>query len=171
MKDNAKFKPPPFLYPTNKPIAPFRLWCLDTMVGLRPPSPTGATDVILAVDPFTKWVEARELSTLNSHNTTVFLHNEIVCRYGHPHGIRSDRGTEFSGEFREYLKRHGIVHSLISTRNPRANGQVERYVAIFKAGMRRFLDSCPGGRWWEFIADVARGVRLQPTKATGYSPY
>lgn len=94
-QEMARFKPPPYLFPTNKPNAPFRLWCIDTIVGLRPPSPSGATDIVLAVDPFSKWVEAREVPVLNSHSTMVFFHTEVVCRYGVPFGVRSDQGTEY----------------------------------------------------------------------------
>lgn len=44
-------------------------------------------------------------------------------------------------------------------------------MATFKAGFRKFMAACPGGRWWEFIGDVARGIRVTPTLATGYSPF
>lgn len=40
-----------------------------------------------------------------------------------------------------------------------------------KQGLRTFLTACPGGRWWEFLGDVARGLRAIPARATGYSPF
>ena len=53
-KESARFRPPPYLHPAEKSAAPFRVWCLDTAVKFTPPAPDGATDVVLAVDPFSK---------------------------------------------------------------------------------------------------------------------
>lgn len=35
----------------------------------------------------------------------------------------------------------------------------------------RFLAFCPDGKWWEFLGDVARGLRVIPTRATGFAPF
>jgi hypothetical protein len=78
--------------------------------------------MIVAVDPFTKWVEAGPVPHLNSHETATWFHREIVCRYGLPAAVRTDRGTEYQGEFEDYLHTYGIKHRLIATMNPRANG-------------------------------------------------
>ncbi|XP_043498670.1 uncharacterized protein LOC122521973 [Polistes fuscatus] len=60
--------------------------------------------------------------------------SEVVMRlrkqaaiFGNPRRIISDRGTAFtSAEFKNYCTEERIVHSLITTGVPRANGQVER---------------------------------------------
>ncbi len=89
-KEAAKFHPPPYLHPTEKSAAPFRVWCLDSAVNFTPPAPDGATDVILAVDPFSKWVEIGTVPTLNSHEVAEWFHREVVCRYGVPARVRTD---------------------------------------------------------------------------------
>ena len=53
--------------------------------------------MIVAVDPFSKWVEAGELPDHRSATIAAWVHREIVCRYGVPALIRTDRGTEFAG--------------------------------------------------------------------------
>ena len=40
-----------------------------------------------------------------------------------------------------------------------------------KAGIRTFLGACEGGRWWECLGDVARGLRTIPARSTGFSPH
>lgn len=125
-REGALFKPPPYLYPTERPFGPFRLWCVDTIVRLTPSAPDGSQDVVVAVDPFTRWVEVGRVPNLDSHQTALWFHEQIVCRYGVPVVVRSDRGTEYRGEFDAYLRRQGIQHRLISTAHPRANGLVER---------------------------------------------
>ena len=59
--------------------------------------------MIVAVCPTSKWVEAGELEGRKSASVTTWVHRELVCRYGVPVGIRTDRGTEFAGEFDDYL--------------------------------------------------------------------
>ena len=79
-------------------------------------------DIILAIDPFTKWVEIGTVPTLNSHEVAEWFHREVVCRYGVPARVQTDKGREYCGEFDRYLRSNGIGHSLIATNNPRANG-------------------------------------------------
>lgn len=85
--------------------------------------------------------------------------------------VRTDRGTEYAGRFAGYCKSEGIVQRLISTMNPRANGQVERMVRVVKEGIRRMTAFSPDMRWWEVLPDIARGMRVLPNRATGYAPF
>ena len=85
-------------------------------------APGGAKDVIVVIDCFTKWVEVGILPTLDSHATAAWFHSTIVCCYGAPGIMRSDRGGEYMGKFDAYMVRLGISHRIIATRDPRANG-------------------------------------------------
>ena len=67
--------------------------------------------------------------------------------------------------------KEGIKQRLIATMNPRSNGQVERYNAVIKAGIRKFSSACPDGCWWEFLQDIARSCRILPSASTGVAPY
>ena len=103
--ERAHFPKPPYLYPADKGAWPLCLWSIDCIVRLRPPRPSdGADSVIVAVDPFSKWVEAKVVANLQSSTTMTFLHEEIVCRYGLPQSIRRDQGPEFEGRFSDYCK-------------------------------------------------------------------
>ena len=73
-------------------------------MGLTPVSPGGGKDVIVAVDPFTRWVEIGILATLNSMHTAHWFHEQIICRYGVPAAVRTDKGTEYQGMFDTYLR-------------------------------------------------------------------
>lgn len=167
----ARFLEPPYLHTTERGAAPFRIWAVDTVVKLTPAAPDGAQDVIVGVDPFTRWVEIGKLPHLTSHETAVWFHEAIVCRYGMPALVRTDRGPEYRGAFDRYLRENGVAHRLISTSHPRANGLVERQNRVVKATLRKFLAHCPGGRWWEVLGDVARAIRTLPTRTTKVSPY
>ena len=106
--DRRDFWPPPILSPTRKGSLPLTWWAIDLVTHMGDPP-----YMIVAVDPFSKWVEAGELPDRRSATIAAWVHREIVCRYGVPALIRTDRGTEFAGEFAKYLSDLGIYHALI----------------------------------------------------------
>ena len=170
-KEGAKFLSPPYLIPTPKGREPFEIVAVDTIVALKPAAPDGATSVILCVDTCSRFVLAGRLANLDSYHTAAWFNDQVVGVFGMPAVVRSDRGPEYRGAFDKYLREAGVEHRLISTMHPRANGIVERQVRSVKAGLRRFFAACPGGRWWEGLADVVRGLNVIPVRATGLSPY
>ena len=46
--------------------------------------------LIIAIDYFTKWVEAELVTTITEANITSFVWKNIICRFGVPHVIISD---------------------------------------------------------------------------------
>ena len=94
-KELARFLEPPYLHVTERGAAPFRIWAIDTIVKLTPAAPDGSQNILVAIDPFTRWVEIGRIPHLNSHEAIVWFHENITCRYGLPYMVRSDRGTEF----------------------------------------------------------------------------
>jgi hypothetical protein len=104
----SKFKDPPHLHPHHKANRPFHTWCVDLMTNLTPAGPNGEVHAIVAVDPFTKWVELGAISDKSSATVTSWFHREITCRFGTPAIVRVDQGTEFMGAFKDYLDGLGI---------------------------------------------------------------
>ena len=98
-KETARFKKPPYLHPTEKGAQPLSIWCLDCAVNLTPAAPCGGTSVIVAIDPFSKFVEMGILPAHNSQEVARWVHEQIVCRYGQPIRFCTDKGTEFMGAF------------------------------------------------------------------------
>ncbi|GKV01654.1 hypothetical protein SLEP1_g14191 [Rubroshorea leprosula] len=71
---------------------PFAQWGLD-LLGPFIKGVGGVTHLIVGVDYFTKWVEARPLSSLTSKKVEDFVFSSIICRYGIPNQIVADNGT------------------------------------------------------------------------------
>jgi hypothetical protein len=104
---------------------PFAVWGLD-MVGPFKTAPGGLTHLLVAVDKFTKWIEAKPIKKLDGSSTIKFF-NEIITRYGVPHSIITDNGTNFAkGVFADYCGQKGIRLDLASVAHPQSNGQVEK---------------------------------------------
>jgi transposase InsO family protein len=82
--------------------------------------------MLVAVDKFTKWVEAAPVTTQNSTAAINFI-KLIVFRFGVPHIIITDNGTNFkSKEFKNYCESMGIKMKFASVAHPKTNGQVEK---------------------------------------------
>ena len=81
-----------------------------------------------AVDLNTRWQFSYASKSKTSKNTVEFIHKlESVFPYkGNIHTIQTDNGSEYLGEFDEYLKKKQIKHLFIYPGCPRINGYIER---------------------------------------------
>ena len=61
------------------------------MVGPLRTGRSGFTHVLVAVDKFTKWIEAKPIKSLEASTTVSFV-RELIFRYGVPHSIITDNG-------------------------------------------------------------------------------
>ncbi|KAK1697896.1 hypothetical protein QYE76_014593 [Lolium multiflorum] len=78
------------------------------MVGKYKTAPGGYTHLLVAVDKFTKWVEAKPIKKCDGKTATKFL-RELIYRYGYPHSIITDNGTNFAkGEMADFCEEKGI---------------------------------------------------------------
>jgi hypothetical protein len=84
-------------------------WPFAQWVGkLHKSWPAGHIYMLVAVDKFTKWVEAAPVTTQDSTAAINFI-KSIVFRFGVPHNIITDNGTNFtSKEFKNYCESMGI---------------------------------------------------------------
>ena len=126
--------------------------------------------MMVCVCACTKWVEAVPLRDRSSLTLAYAFHDQVANRYGIPVVVRTDRGTEYQGEFRHYLSALGVVQAVISTAHPRSNGLVERYNRCIKEGLRKMLMMFPQSTWLDHLSDILAGLRMLPTHL-GVSPY
>src|SRR3954467_8144623 len=78
------------------------------MVGPFMTARGGMTHFHVAIDKFTKWIEARPIKKLEGPTAVRFV-ADIVCRYGVPNSIITDNGTNFAkGALARYASEYGI---------------------------------------------------------------
>src|SRR4051812_9883320 len=84
------------------PLAwPFAIWGLD-MIGPLKTGKYGFTHILVVVDKFTKWIEAKPIKSLDSATTISFIQG-IIHRFGVLHDIITDNGSNFnSAEFKDF---------------------------------------------------------------------
>ena len=106
-------------------VWPFAVWGLD-MVGPFKTGTSGFTHLLVAVDKFTKWIEAKPIKNLGAGTTVSFI-KELIFRYGGPHNIITYNGSNFdSDEFMEFCASQGTRVDYASVAHPQSNGQAER---------------------------------------------
>ena len=68
----------------------------------------------VAVEYFSKWIEAKPLARITSATVQKFFWQNIVCRFGVPKAITVDNGTQFDAEtfkvFCDQIGKKYILH-------------------------------------------------------------
>ncbi|KAK0585343.1 hypothetical protein LWI29_027080 [Acer saccharum] len=136
-------QPPELLQSITSPW-PFAMWGID-LIGPMPTAPEGAKHAIVAVDYFTKWVEAESLVHITEENTTSFVKKNILYRFGMPNTIITNNGTQFdSKKFRELCDKYGINNYYATPAHPQTNGQTEAVNKIIKHNLKAKLAAKKG---------------------------
>jgi hypothetical protein len=122
--------------------------------------------MLVAVDKFTKWVEAAPVTTQDSKAAINFIKSIVFC-FGVPHNIITDNGTNFtSKEFKDYCEELGIKLKFASIAHPKTNGQVEKANGLICNGIKKRLlaplDELPSVLW---------SLRTTPNAATQETPF
>jgi hypothetical protein len=51
---------------------------------MQPSRVDGAQHIVIAIDPFSKWIEGGVVPNLKADTITTWFHDNVVCRYGVP---------------------------------------------------------------------------------------
>ncbi|GKV23293.1 hypothetical protein SLEP1_g33040 [Rubroshorea leprosula] len=94
---------------------PFAQWGVDLLDPFTK-GKGGCTHLIVVVDYFTKWIEAKPLSTTTEKKIEEFLFNSILWRFGIPMLIIADNGPQFrAAALRSFCGDHSIELTLTSS--------------------------------------------------------
>jgi transposase InsO family protein len=92
--------------------------------------------LLVAIDKFSKWIEARPITQIKFEHAVLFFTN-IVHRFGVPNSIITDNGTQFTGKkFLNFCDDHHIYMDWAAIAHPRTNGQVERANDMVLQGLK-----------------------------------
>uniref|UniRef100_A0A2N9ESH3 Uncharacterized protein n=1 Tax=Fagus sylvatica TaxID=28930 RepID=A0A2N9ESH3_FAGSY len=166
---NVPRVPPEEFTPITSPW-PFAQLGLDIMgpfsVGTKQ-----AKFLVVAIDYFTKWVEAKPLAIISEKNVKSFVWKAVICRFGIPRVLISDNGKQFdNGPFRELCAQLNIRNHYSSPRYPQANGQVEVTNRTLLKQIKTRLEGAKS-MWVEELPSVLWAYRTTvrtPTKETPF---
>ena len=74
---------------------PFMKWGLEFIGTINPPSSIGHRWVLMAIDYFTKWIEAIALKDANE-SVVLNFYEDLVCMFGVLDSIISDNALAFA---------------------------------------------------------------------------
>ena len=149
---------------------PFAVCGID-IVGKLPATKGKFTHAIVAVDYFTKWVEAKPVTAITCNQVKDFLWKNIITRFGVPRILVSDNGTQFEGaQVAQLCELFRIEHRFSPVCYPQANGQVEVMNRTIFSGVKKNLLGS-GQQWPEELHKVLWSFRTTPSHATGETPF
>ena len=157
------------LNPISSPW-PFAQWGLD-ILGPFPRATGNRRFVLVAVDYFTKWAEAKALTNIRDVDVKKFVWKNIVTRFGVPNTLISNNGLQFdSRAFRDFYCDLGIMNRYSTPAYPQSNGQVEAVNKAILSGLKRRLDGAKCN-WAEELPNVLWAYRMTPRKSMGETPF
>jgi hypothetical protein len=114
---------------------PFAVWGLG-LLGHFKKAPRGLSHLLVAVDKFTKWVEARPLAKIGS-KYAINLVQYIIFHFEVPNSIIIDNDIHFTGEkFLDFCDDNNIRVEWATITHPRTNGHVEHMNGLILQGLK-----------------------------------
>lgn len=134
-------------------------------------TPRGNKYVLGMIDNLTKYVSIVPVRDVTEKITSRKV-EDFFERFGAPTRIITDRGTCFTAKrFQELCTKHGVHHTLNSSRHPQANGLIERMNQTLLPSMRSSLQTDEQNDWDLGLRKIERDLNCTIAKATGKTPF
>nr|GEV95195.1 reverse transcriptase domain-containing protein [Tanacetum cinerariifolium] len=114
----------------------------------------------VAMDYFTKWIEARTVATITVAQVKKFVWDNIVCRFGLPGEIVYENEKQFRDNlFKDWCEKLSIRQCFASVKHPQANDLVERENRSLGEGIKARMGD-KNNNWVEDISHVLWAHRI-----------
>lgn len=149
--------------------APFERIAID-VAGPFPTTDDGNKFILVAMDYFSKWVEAYALPNQEAVTVADVLVKNLVSRFGVPLELHSDQGRNFeSAVFTRMCDTLGIKKTRTTPLHPQSDGMVER----MNRTMGRYLSKVVSDHqrdWDQYLHLFLLAYRSSVHESTGHSP-
>lgn len=138
------------------------------MIGsITPKASNGHQFILVAIDYFTKWVEAASYASLTRSAVCKFLKREIICRYGLPERIITDNASNLNKKMMsEVCAEFKIKHHNSVPYRPKMNGAVEAANKNLKK-----ITTDVYKNWHEKLPFPLHAYRTTVRTSTGATPF
>ena len=142
------------------------------ILGPLPKTKDGYRYILMVVDSFSKWTEAFPLQTMEAREVAWKLYDEIICRFGCPDSILTDRAQNFmSNLLKELCSILGITKLATSSYHAACNSQVERINSVVLQKLRIYGNEKQSD-WAQLLPSIMFSYRTTPAlDSTNYSPH
>lgn len=167
LKGKEMLKEP--LHPIPIPIVPFHQVAMDI---LHLPQSRGTHRyIIVAIDYFSKWVEARPLIMANTIEVCNFFIEDVITRHATPKVLITDNGSPFSSAVMSQLcMDFNIKQRFISAYHAASNGLVERFNRTLGMAMRMLPEELKPD-WHLYLPMLLFAYPTMPQASTKRTPF
>jgi hypothetical protein len=140
------------------------------IAGPLPETRAGNKYILVAIDHYSKWCEAKVVADHGANTAVRFLEDDLICRYGVPRFVLTDNGGEWGAEtmYRDYA----IHHQRTAPQWPQCNGMAERMIKTLKHDITVLAANPTNTNCWdEHLAKVLFGYRCGVQASMKFSPY
>jgi hypothetical protein len=159
---------------------PFAVRGLD-LLGPFKKAPEDLTHLLVTVDKFTKWIEAKALAKIGSRQAVDFI-QDIIFRFGIPNSIITNNDTQFTGEkFLDLCDNNNIHVDWAAVAYPCTNRQVKRVNGMILQGLKPRILTLEGEdvharlntrarKWVTEVPSVLWSLWTTPNRSMGFTP-
>ncbi|XP_070014177.1 uncharacterized protein [Nicotiana sylvestris] len=120
---------------------PFVAWGMDVIGPIEPAASNEHRFIMVAIDYFTKWVEAKTLKSVTKKAMVDFVHSNIICRFGIPKAIVTDNGANLNSNLmKEVCQQFKITHRNSTPYRPKENRAAEAANKNIKKILRKMVE-------------------------------
>nr|GEV69973.1 reverse transcriptase domain-containing protein [Tanacetum cinerariifolium] len=149
---------------------PCNKWGID-IAGPFPEGPGKVKFLIAAIDYFTKWIEAKPVATITGNQIKNFMRDNIVCRFGLPREIISDKRKQLrDNPFKDWFEKLCIRQHFETVKHLQTNGLVESANRSLEEGIKARLDA-RSKNWMEELPQVLWTHRTMIKSSNGDTPF
>ena len=113
---------------------------MDVFGLIEPATSNGPKFILVAIDYFTKWVEAVFYKSVTKKVVADFVRNNLICRFGLPKSIITDNCANINSHLmRDICEQFKITHRNSTVYRPQMNGVVEAANKNIKKILRKMI--------------------------------
>ncbi|RDY05208.1 Gypsy retrotransposon integrase-like protein 1, partial [Mucuna pruriens] len=149
---------------------PFSMWGLDMIGLIESKASNGHRFILVAIDYFTKWVEAASYTSVTKSAVVKFIKRDIICRYDLPAHIITNNGTNLNNKMMtELCQQFKIKHHNSTPYRPKMNGAIEVANKNIKRIVQKMVVTYKD--WHDLLPYALHGYRTSICMSTRETPY
>jgi len=127
------------LHPTTSSW-PFKMWRMDAVGPIRPPSSKGNRFILAITDYFSKWAKVIPLREVKTSDVINFIKHHVVYRFGMLRRIVYDNGPQFVNQaFQRFCDKFRIQSVFSTAYYPSANGLAKAFNKTIMKLLKKFV--------------------------------
>jgi hypothetical protein len=150
---------------------PLQRWGMD-LIGPLPTAQGNYKYAVVAVEYFTKWIEAKPQVNITSKEVKKFFWQNIICRFRVPKKLAIDNGKQFDSDlFKQFCHSVGMKVMFASFYHPQSIRALERANGLIFSSIKKCLFDLKKGKWADELPNVVWSHNTSKSRATRFTPF